>query len=451
MFFIKSSISPTSSRTKALSRNVAFIAFLRGGKILSNFLLVPMTINYVTPSVYGIWLTLYSIISWFNIFDIGLGNGLRNNLTQCFVNKDMRSAKEYISTTYSVLICISLIMLLIILVFDILLDWNLILKIPVDFSENVKVIIALLGFGFCFRFIIQIISTIFFSIQKAYITESMTFLGNLFVLIVVFFFKEFFDNRLQFLVVSLCYLPVLIMFFYSISFFYFTRYKFLCPSLQYFKKEKIKSLMNLGVKFFLLQISSLVTYSLSNFLILYYLTPSDVTNYNISYKYFSIITILNNIVCLPLWSAFTEAYFKKDFIWIKNVIRKLVLVFFIWVLLGLVLLIFSDKFYYFWTGIELGIPYSLSLLMYLFTMVCCWNGIFISFINGVGKIYLQVVLSIMPLLLMLPLCYLLVYYFKTGVTGVVFCMLFFNLLSSITISIQTYKILNGRDVGVWAK
>ena len=84
-------------------------------------------------------------------------------------------------------------------------------------------------------------------------------------------------------------------------------------------------------------------------------------------------------------------------------------------------------------------------------MVCCWNGIFISFINGVGKIYLQVVLSIMPLLLMLPLCYLLVYYFKTGVTGVVFCMLFFNLLSSITISIQTYKILNGRDVGVWAK
>lgn len=69
--------------------------------------------------------------------------------------------------------------------------------------------------------------------------------------------------------------------------------------------------MNLGVKFFLLQISSLVTYSLSNFLILYYLTPSDVTNYNISYKYFSIITILNNIVCLPLWSAFTEAYFKK--------------------------------------------------------------------------------------------------------------------------------------------
>ena len=173
-------------------------------------------------------------------------------------------------------------MLLIILVFDILLDWNLILKIPVDFSENVKVIIALLGFGFCFRFIIQIISTIFFSIQKAYITESMTFLGNLFVLIVVFFFKEFFDNRLQFLVVSLCYLPVLIMFFYSISFFYFTRYKFLCPSLQYFKKEKIKSLMNLGVKFFLLQISSLVTYSLSNFLILYYLTPSDVTNYNIS-------------------------------------------------------------------------------------------------------------------------------------------------------------------------
>jgi hypothetical protein len=35
-----------------------------------------MTINYVNPTQYGIWITLSSIISWFSFFDIGFGYGL---------------------------------------------------------------------------------------------------------------------------------------------------------------------------------------------------------------------------------------------------------------------------------------------------------------------------------------------------------------------------------------
>lgn len=70
--------------------------------------LFPLTINYVSSPIYGIWMTLYSIISWLSIFDIGLGNGLRNNLTKCLVEGNYKDAKEYVSTAYVSLIFISL-------------------------------------------------------------------------------------------------------------------------------------------------------------------------------------------------------------------------------------------------------------------------------------------------------------------------------------------------------
>ena len=46
--------------------------------MLISLLLVPLTIDYLNPTQYGIWITLMSVIAWFNFFDIGLGNGLRN-------------------------------------------------------------------------------------------------------------------------------------------------------------------------------------------------------------------------------------------------------------------------------------------------------------------------------------------------------------------------------------
>ena len=88
-----------SYRTKQLSKNVLYIAFFKFGSILSNFLLIPITINYVSSPIYGIWMTLYSIISWLSIFDIGLGNGMRNYLTEAVSKGNYKEAQSYLSTT----------------------------------------------------------------------------------------------------------------------------------------------------------------------------------------------------------------------------------------------------------------------------------------------------------------------------------------------------------------
>lgn len=45
--------------------------------------------------------------------------------------------------------------------------------------------------------------------------------------------------------------------------------------------------------------------------------PDQVTIYNLSYKYFSVLIMAFSIVISPLWSAITEAYVRKDFKWFK--------------------------------------------------------------------------------------------------------------------------------------
>lgn len=95
-----------NKRTVLLKKNVIASFVLNGGSILISFVLVPMTLGYLNEYEYGVWLTLNSILSWIYIFDIGLGNGLRNRLTEALARNDFKSAKIYVSTSF---FCMSII------------------------------------------------------------------------------------------------------------------------------------------------------------------------------------------------------------------------------------------------------------------------------------------------------------------------------------------------------
>lgn len=47
--------------------------------IAVSFFLVPLTLGYVDSELYGIWLTLSSIITWLQFMDIGFTNGLKTD------------------------------------------------------------------------------------------------------------------------------------------------------------------------------------------------------------------------------------------------------------------------------------------------------------------------------------------------------------------------------------
>ena len=75
---LQSFMSSGGRRTLAVKKNILGSIAIKGCSIIIQLLLVPMTLGYLTSELYGIWLTVSSIILWLNFFEIGFTLGLKN-------------------------------------------------------------------------------------------------------------------------------------------------------------------------------------------------------------------------------------------------------------------------------------------------------------------------------------------------------------------------------------
>ena len=159
----------------------------------------------------------------------------------------------------------------------------------------------------------------------------------------------------------------------------------------------------LGINFFILQIAVIIIFSTDNMIITQVLGPAAVTPYNISFKYFSIPIMIFSIVVTPFWSAYTDAHAKGDLVWIKKSINRLSQTWILIFAMVIVMLLASQDFYKFWVGNDLQIPILLSILMGIFAIISTWNNIFAAFLNGLGKIKLQIYYSLFGMIINIPL------------------------------------------------
>src|SRR5690554_484991 len=100
---LREKFSKGQGRTVKAKKNILGSILIKGGSIAISLVMVPLTIDYVNPSRYGIWLTLSSIVGWFSFFNIGLTHGLRNKFAESKAKGDDSMAQMYVSTTYAIL------------------------------------------------------------------------------------------------------------------------------------------------------------------------------------------------------------------------------------------------------------------------------------------------------------------------------------------------------------
>jgi O-antigen/teichoic acid export membrane protein len=152
---------------------------------------------------------------------------------------------------------------------------------------------------------------------------------------------------------------------------------------------------------------------------------------------------------MPFWSAYTEAWKKNDIKWIKRSVTKLLRIWAIMSICGIIILIFSDRIYSSWVGNEIKIGFGLSSLLLLYFIVFTFGGIFNMFINGVGKIKLQLYYSVISALMFYPLTYYAIIELGMGIEGIAMAIVLTNLFGPILSAIQYRKIVNNQAIGIW--
>jgi len=423
---------------------------LKSISILSSFVLVPITLNYLDKEKYGLWLTISSLIGWFNFFDIGLGNGLRNKLAEAFAVKDYKLGKIYISTTYFLLCIIILILYILFIVINNFVNWSLLLNTGAELNEQLRIVAIIVFTFFSLSFILKLIGVIFIADQYSAVNDSFNTFSSLISLSVIYFLTKITSGNLVYISIIYSASPVIVLIIASIYSFN-KKYPLLKPSIKSIKIKYSKELAGLGVKFFILQIAVVIIFSTDNLIITQILGPSEVTIYNIAFKYFSIATMGFTIVMTPFWSAFTEAYIKKEFDWIKKSVKNILRIWMLLVIGILFLLLFSDTFYGIWVGDNIKIPFLLSTFMAFFAVISTWNNIFVFFINGIGKIKLQVLLSSFGMIINIPLSIFFAKNLGMGSAGVILGTCLTLSLGAITSPLQYMKIINGNAQGIWFK
>ena len=75
-------IGGDNQRTLTANLNSIGNLAVKGISMVFGFLSVRLYLNYLGTEHYGVWLTISAFYAWFTFFEFGLGNGLRNKLTQ---------------------------------------------------------------------------------------------------------------------------------------------------------------------------------------------------------------------------------------------------------------------------------------------------------------------------------------------------------------------------------
>lgn len=434
-------------RSVKAKKNILGSFALKGMSMLISLLLVPLTIDYLNPTKYGIWITLMSVIAWFNFFDVGLGNGLRNKFATAKAEGKDELARTYISTTYAIITIISISLFIIFFLINHFLNWGKILNTTNDLVELEKLVFIVFSV-FCMQFIVKLINVIFIADQRPVMSNLINTTASLVSLITVVILMKTTKGSLLYLGASFSLINLIIPLLAGIWFFN-TSYKKYKPTFSSVDFSHLKELVSLGMRFFIMQGAALVVFMTDNMIITQTTGPQDVTPYNIAYKYFGIVTMVFTIVTTPLWSAYTEAYVKKDFSWIRQATKK---VYKLWglVFVGLVvMLLVSNYAYSFWVGDKVSVPFLLSAIMALWVLLSTSTMVFSNFLSGISKIKLSLWHSVFVSIINIPLSIFFAKNLAMGSAGVILASVICVFPRAIFQPIQYWKIINGKAKGIW--
>ncbi len=438
-------------RSLEAKKNIVGSFIIKGISIAIGLILVPLTIHYINPSQYGIWLALSSMIAWISFFDIGFTHGLRNKFAEAKAKGNKEVARIYISTTYYYISIIFILLWLILMFVNQFISWHILLGLSPSTETEVSRLAMLVFTYFCLQFIFRVINTILTADQQPAKASMVDMLGQFFALLLIFILTKFTTGSLLYLGLAVGVAPTIILLADNIYFFN-TKFREYKPSLKYVKKEYAKDIMKLGTRFFVLQVSAIIQFETSLFLISHYFGPAEVTYYNIAFKYFSVLLMGFTILLSPLWSGVTDAYNTGDNAWIKNAVKKYLFILVPFIVAGLVMLAVSDIVYAKWVGksVSQHIDFNISLLCLVFFSTTMFASIFVSVINGIGALRIQFFTAIVGSICFFGLSLLFIKYFRMGVQSIILSSIITNVFGYIIAPIQFYKIFYKKSTAsVW--
>jgi O-antigen/teichoic acid export membrane protein len=394
------------------------LAGARATSLLTALVSVPLVIRDLGPELFGVWVTIASVLAVLRVADFGLGGGVTTAVAQSHGREDHAALRSYVSTAFFLLTAIALVLGACYALFGTRIDWASVFNVSLpSAADEVNGAMTILAFCMLARLPLTVVERTQVGSQEGYVAGAWEGIGNLLALAGIVL-CVLLDAGLEWLVLALAGGPLLAALANSVIWFGRRRPE-LRPRWGRRSRAASSALVRLGALFFVLDVSIVIAFLSDNIVAARIFGAEEVATYAVPWRLFTIAPVVIAIAVMPLWPAYGEAIPRGDLQWVRRTLgRSLVVALAASIPIALLLLAFASPIIDVWAGPEIDPSFSLLAGLAAWSVLSSVGAAIAVFLNGAGIMRLQVICAVLMAVTNLVLSIVLAH--KIGLEGIIF-------------------------------
>lgn len=387
-----------SGQASERERRIAFAAMAgalaKAFSIGSALVSVPLTLHYLGPERFGMWMTISSLVAFLTFADLGVGNGLLSSVATAHGRDDCNRIAALISSAYAVLSALAIFVLALFAISYNFVPWHRLFNVQSELARAeagpaVTAIVACFALGIP----LGVVQRTQIGLQMSYVASLWQCAGSL-VGLACIVFAVWYEASLPLLIIAFAGAPLLAGLANSLIFFGWHR-RDLAPQACKVSQTATRDLMGTGLLFLVLQLAGTVTFLSDNLIITQKLGAMAVPDYAVPEKLFALIGVVIALALAPLWPAYGEAIARGDGDWVQQTLRRSLLLSTAIAAMGSVVLVLAAPLILtLWVGHTVAPPVALLVGLGVWKVLEVAGISLGMFLNGAGVVGLQVFISI---------------------------------------------------------
>jgi O-antigen/teichoic acid export membrane protein len=371
------------------------LAIARAVSAAVQIAIVPLLLNYLGVEVFGFWVTVCSLVIFAQVADLGLSNGMVNEVARLSQVSAKNGLHVFLVTRYRILFLISISTAVFGFFVSNYINWRQVLSVPQAISDDsLKASLFGVFLAVAIQVTVNANQQVWLGMQKGvYNGISMGVGAFLNLGAIVSCIKL--GASLHWLVISSVIGSIIAQ---TISTFCMLaavglRLPNICRTS--FKFREGRNILRENRGFLMMQVCGLLSYNLDIFLISHFIGGSGVAEYSIVMRLFSMPTLVLSLLLSGLWPVVARAQAAGDFLWInKNFSRTLGLSLLLSITAAFLLYLKNDYLISVWTKSSVMPSQNLLVGFAIWVVLTAIGGNLATYMNGIGEISYQAKLSI---------------------------------------------------------
>ncbi len=352
---------------------------------------VPLTLGYLGPERFGLWMAVTAVISMLGFADFGLGNGILNAVSHASGRNDDRTIHRSVSNGIIMLAAIGGLILLIFLALYRYVPWPSLFNVSSATAalESGPVVLVLLS---CFIVTLPLGATqkVQLGLQQGYWGNLWEAVGSVLGLVGIIIAIQM-QAGLHWIALSMAGIPLVFRALNTLVFFGYQE-RTLRPKMSHLDFQVIRRLVRTGFLFFILQLAVIVGFQSDNIIIARILGVEAVAGYDVALKLSTLPAMFIGLVVVAQWPAYGEALTRGDSDWIRRTfIRTIRLSLLFAVPFALILFNWGDTLIRVWAGPEVVPSTALITGMSIWSVLLMLGSVVAALLNGLHIVKFQAI------------------------------------------------------------